>query len=380
MKKCLFLLLLIPAFLNAQQASEDSASRGFSTDLFIHNLNRIFNDSVSGWGYEINYKNFHFSKYGGFARAAKDNSGKAIPFSVSTRMHIASASKTLTGVAAYKLFKEKNISLDSRIIEYLPPSWAVDTSYQLTSVKDLLLMRAGLNQPLNAESSSFDSLRETLSHPADASKKGHFFYQNVNYGLLRLIIGRLALPKDAPSNDLENDSKLTAAYMNYINDNLLKPSGIPPAVCRDLSSQAVFMYPYPFTGQKGIPTAFNGTGQLDLAPFSGGLGWFLSAADLSAFIKTLFFSNRILNQQDLPEFKQLGFPVRKVQTKKGALLYSGGDWRYNPDDQKYTCGIQTSYYVMPNGLMIILFNNSAFNHRRKLIEAYESSFQKESSL
>jgi CubicO group peptidase (beta-lactamase class C family) len=75
-----------------------------------------------------------FEDYKGYANYATKS-----PMNPETPIHVASISKTFTGMAALKLWEQKKIDLDALVIKYLP-----DFPYKEVTIEQLLSHRSGL--------------------------------------------------------------------------------------------------------------------------------------------------------------------------------------------------------------------------------------------
>ncbi len=136
-----------------------------------------------------------FEAYNGKERI-KD--GKAIDSS--TSFHLASVSKTITGMAVLKLFKDKQRSIDERVNAFLP-----EFPFEQITVRNLLSHRSGLPNYVHFVEklgwdthqyiSNNDILRMMIQHKSQLDlgrPNAYFDYCNTNYALLALIIERLS--------------------------------------------------------------------------------------------------------------------------------------------------------------------------------------------
>src|ERR1700754_2029091 len=88
-----------------------------SLQLLHEKLLASMKDSAVGWAFAIwqNDKAL-FEESGGYKVAAADSkAGEAIPFTIDTRMHIASLSKSITAIAVAKLVEMKKLGWDDKI-------------------------------------------------------------------------------------------------------------------------------------------------------------------------------------------------------------------------------------------------------------------------
>lgn len=133
-----------------------------------------------------------FERYKGYSNfVTKD------PVTEHTPFHLASISKTFTGMAVLKLWEEGKLSLDDTLQKYFP-----QFPYYGITIKMLLSHRSGLPNYLYFMDSLFDKHKEMTNqdvlkamiehHPAIHSKPDtRFEYCNTNFMLLALIVEKI---------------------------------------------------------------------------------------------------------------------------------------------------------------------------------------------
>lgn len=102
-------------------------------------------------------------------------------WTLDTRMHISSVSKMITGIAMYKLLEEKGISLNAKIINYLPDYWARGSKINQITFRQLLNHTSGFDTGDSA--SDFLTMKSRVS--AGVANTGSYKYANMNFGLWR---------------------------------------------------------------------------------------------------------------------------------------------------------------------------------------------------
>lgn len=152
-----------------------------------------------------------FEKYKGAVKL-----GGADSITPETPFHIASVSKTITGMATLKLWQEGKISLDDEYSKYFPTF-----NYPGVTIRTLLNHRSGLpnylsfmeklwtNKKVHVRNQDiFDYLVDRKSQMENIARPDtRFSYCNTNYALLALLIEKVAgLP-----------------YPQYIHDNIFAP-------------------------------------------------------------------------------------------------------------------------------------------------------------
>lgn len=172
------------AALTPQESKHYSAA---SAHFFDSLLKRGFNGSV------LVAKNGQvvYEKYAGYKRLES----KASPVDEHTSFHLASVSKTFTGMAVLKLSEEGKVNIHDEVSKYLP-----GFPFQGTTVQMLLNHRSGLRNYVHLMDKGWDKhkfvtnadvLKFIIDHRQDAQGRPpgkHFEYSNTNYALLALII------------------------------------------------------------------------------------------------------------------------------------------------------------------------------------------------
>lgn len=351
----------------------------FSVQKFNDNIYSSLKDSAIGWSYSI-WKDNHpvFEKSGGFKIIPADRiNGTGEGFSINTRMHVASFSKTITAIAIAKLIEMKKINWDSQVKSFLPSTWKLHPLFINLTIRDLLTMKSGLDGPLDAVSSSFDSLRILLEKGPNVEKIGKFNYQNTSYGLLRIIIAYLAGFKEFIP-DISNDAwAITTSnmYIKFINDSILQPAKITHADCAISDPEPAFRYSFPLNGQPGELTG-NSVGVPDgnLTLYAGGFGWYLSVEDAGKLLNAVFYEKRILSPIILEQLTELNFPLTIRTWKYGNYFGTGGDWGH-PVKPAGWAGIHAYFYCFPDNIRIIVFVNSGEGSpTRRILNAYKNAF------
>lgn len=178
-----------------------------------------------------------FEAYNGLTQI---NKGESIDSA--TSFHLASVSKTFTGMAILKLWEEKQLQIDDLLTVYLPTF-----PYADITLRDLLSHRSGLpNYLYFMESLGWDS-HETLTNEElldfmikkreklDVGRRNaNFDYCNTNYVLLALVI--------------EKVSKMS--YANYLNQTFFKPIGMRNTFVYSPNMQEKVLPSYKFNNQK----------------------------------------------------------------------------------------------------------------------------------
>lgn len=378
----LFIFILQSFFLQAQDLAynQDSlAGTKLSLPLFRENLESFLKDSTVGWAYSVwKGRKVIYQKAGGYkvlASDRKDSTGLA--FSLDTRMHIASLSKSITAIAIAKLVELNKLGWEDPIEKYLPSFWKIHPGFKPVTIRQLLIMEGGLNAPLNAVTSGMDSLKQIMERGPDTSKIRKFNYQNTSYGLLRIIIAYATGFKEYADDILTESLPALSAerYVQFVNDNIFKPAGILPAACRITENEPALYYPFPSNNVSGKLTGSGTTTGGDLTLFAGGFGWYLSVNDAGKLLTALFSSNKIISSAGLKQLISFEFPFYIRRSKFGTYFGTGGDWGTPIADGRWA-GIHTYFLCFPSDIRVIVFVNSGEGSpARKMMRAYRNSFR-----
>lgn len=377
----LLLCLFVAGSIYAQQLNYLNTSKGKKTlalDKFSQNLSAAYQDSSVGWAYTIWKKGkLLYDRSGGFKVSPVDALGnEGLPFLSSTRIHVASMSKTITAIAIAKLVDQKKIKLGDRVKPFLPSYWKLHPDFEQLTILDLVAMKSGLDGPLDAFSSSTASLKKLMESGPNPEKRGKFNYQNTSYGLLRVIIAYATGYKELrPAADSLILGVVTAnMYKDFVNEYLFKPAGINLADCKITDLTPAFQYPFPYKNETGELTGWTGpSSNGDLSEYAGGFGWYLSAGDAAKLINATFVGKKLLSDQALSELFKLDFPFKTRKNTHGEYFGSGGDWGHPTEDGGWR-GIHAYYYCFPEDVVVSLFVNSGEGGlTKRVLSAYEKA-------
>lgn len=357
-----------------------NAGKKLNIKSFSDQLNRIYSDSAVGWAFTIwkNGKPLHL-KSGGYKITPSDRLDHiGLPFLPTTKIHVASFSKTITAIAVAKLVDQKKVNWESRASSFLPSYWRFHPAFENLTILDLVSMKSGIDGPLDALSSSTDSLRRIIERGPNPEKRGKFNYSNTSYGLLRIIIGYASGYKELqPGVDSLVVGIVTAnLYKDFINKHLFEPAGIASAACYVTDPEPAFQYPFPYNNETGELTG--GSKHLEngnLSEYAGGFGWYISAIEAAKIISSTFVLQKILSREALNGLFNIGYPFIIRKNLYGEHFGSGGDWGH-PVDNKGWRGIHAYYYCFPEGIVVTIFVNSGEGApTKRVIRAYEASFK-----
>ncbi|MEM7315892.1 MAG: serine hydrolase, partial [Planctomycetota bacterium] len=337
---------------------------------------------------------------GGEAITASSNNGNSIPFTANTEMTVASVAKTITATALLHLLDAQNISIDSPISPYLPPTWqqgpniGAAPGYSGVTFRDLLTHRSGIRR-IDFDNSGSASLAEQTRESGlrqliaigigeydlngngmddegeeRDSLRSRFSYENANFALMRVMIPYIwnAIPDsvlngDSPLSDLpssvqtyvEGDwngditgERLRASiYKYYVISNVFQPMGINGAATEGFGPNQTRTYPFPAGDAPGYTMN-------DRTLQSGGEGWFLDARELGTFLHHITHENTVLSNatRQTMQSDSLGFKDPSITGYASGLF---GDYHVHGGDLN---NLNTGIAVFPNDVEAALLINS----------------------
>ena len=305
------------------------------------------------------------ARSGGDARRAPDPFPRAM--SVDDKITIASVSKTMTATAAMKLLARRNLSVDTPVWPYLPPSWALGPNVKTITFRELLSHRAGIRCAVRKK---YPGVRACFEAGVDAADKAEQKYNNMNYAVFRLILPRLAGMPDALMRDLDARERhgdlnpiatvFAARYQEILNKEVFAPAGLPTMHTRYTDAKPALSYN---SANPSDPRDFSmvGPGEDwgDSTMVSGSAGWFFSARQLAVFMHALTRTSKILPGEIVAQMKaeNLGLWARE----HGGVAWHGHGG-FHPGERNRG-ELHTFVGAFGNGLTVALVVNSKFRGR-----------------
>jgi D-alanyl-D-alanine carboxypeptidase len=354
----------INAYLNA---SQDFALLTFHMPTFRSNLEEALSGKVNAaaWALAKDGEIDHAFSFG-FGQARHPIDFPPAEFFEHEQMNIASVSKNVTATAVMKLLAGNPfVGLDDVVHPFLPPDWQLGTTLENVTFRDLLTHQSGIAEHANP-SDSFDSMRLEVAS-FDLPEDG-FTYQNINFGLFRVIIPWL-WTKDLPAWEADyfaakDKPKFVAArYQQYIQEEVLALVDVFGPQCGP-EGDVVLAYTFPYDLNPGR--------RADDFAFCGGGGWHFSPEELTRFVAQRQFTDKVLSDQSKKVMKKdfLGYmdPANGYGFGEGAFgtYYGhGGDLGFAtatigdvwfgtpPKVALHTCMLE-----FPNAIHASLFLNS----------------------
>ena len=232
---------------------------------------------------------------GGYAHTATDPPLTAM--SADIPMNIASVSKTLTTVAILQLLAQNGLTIDTPIWDYIYSWWTKNQSVGQITFKELLTHTSGFGQVTGCgDDITYGALQALVAQGVDPSNIGQALYGNCNFALLRELMpallgqsGTLESCRLSPSCNVAQTS--SDLYINYMNQHVFAPLGIPTSSCKAAEPNAIKSYPVP-------PGSTPGDDFGDWTLMCGSSGWSLTATDLLKVINDLATGSLLLTNDE----------------------------------------------------------------------------------
>jgi CubicO group peptidase (beta-lactamase class C family) len=307
---------------------------------------------MTQFGYAIsiyNGNNLVINRANGLRSRSIDADGLQ-PFTDTTRIHVASISKTITALATLKILQEKGIPLSEPVYKYLPSQWTISESFKTVTFRELLRHTSGIRYTdgscNNANINSYTSLREIVAAPINTSKT--YCYQNANFGLLRII---LPVIKGLISNGTTADDINTQkGYEAIIQEYVFQKAGVKTAYCEWRPTNAL-LFEFPNANKPSFNSG-------NLLFRSGGLGWYLSAEEVGKVMSQLSdpANEAIIANNWKDSLLQNGYGCFPASTIKGTAYWHDGLWyrTFNGDAQ----GMRGLWIKLPANITVVLLVNA----------------------
>ena len=324
---------------------------------FIQELEGLLTGNVAGFSIRLTEDGSSIGLAGqNWAKEPQDGSEAWTP---DTRMHVASLSKIVTAAAMTRLLGEAGIPPFTPIIGYLPGYWVKGPDVDQITFAELLTHTSGLAFGATNSRSDFEWMKEQIA--AGTTHLGQFSYQNMNFGLCRILLATINgnVPVDwlllgsqggLPPWWIDNswDSSTISAYASYVAREVFAPSEVTgPDFTHDAAD--ALAYNFPVTG--------NGWDSGDLTTMAGGAGWHMSVDELLQVMATFRRGGTIVSPDQAQAMLDDGFGIDfSVATPLGTYYAKLGGWNDNAGHQEQ--GV--AFYLPLNMELVVLVNSPVF--------------------
>ncbi|AQG79925.1 serine hydrolase domain-containing protein [Spirosoma montaniterrae] len=324
--------------------------------LFAQALTDSLQNKDIGYGFTIFQGNtLAASGTGGFQSRTTDPEGQR-PYTIDSKMHMASMSKTLTAMAFVQLMAQKGIRSTDRIAAYLPPSWPKGPNVDQITFRELLTHRSGIiglgNNCVNGAFSEniYTGLKQLIAKGVTAANRGQYCYQNANVGLFRVLIPALT-GYTFTGTDATDDQQTQQRYVAYIQQNVLEKVGLTNIVPTFPSGNITYGYSYPHTGAAGWnPGNFSST--------VGAYGWYMTPREAGTLYATVLSSpdQSVLSTAFKDSLLLNNMGCFRISSNLGNFAYHDGWWYFNNIVPYY--GFRTIWMKLPDNMTVVLFTNA----------------------
>jgi CubicO group peptidase (beta-lactamase class C family) len=160
----------------------------------------------------------------GLAHSPHENPNPNLPWATTTRMNLASVSKTVTAVAAMSLVQQGKMALTDSFLPYIQSqiSNSVGAGVSTVTIADLLSMTSAMVGDGTLYTSGGESIYAFLntylhqSLAAGATPGVTYVYSNTNFTILQAVIEQIAASLPAAYT----------SYTDYVNRAVLAPMGV----------------------------------------------------------------------------------------------------------------------------------------------------------
>jgi hypothetical protein len=325
-------------------------------------IHKILKDSVAGYMLQVRQNGVlvHVGQWSWAQTPANLGMG----WSQNSRMHVASVSKFLTAVALVKALDSKGISYDAKMVDYLPSYWAQGSNVGLITFRHLLTHRSGFKN--NGSATDFTTMKLRLATGVLAADVGAYNYQNLNFGLMRILIPIIngdvakgtAFSNETVINDQVWDVVALFHYKNYVQAKVFTPAGVIGATfvpTNDGTNALAYKAAYPLNAEPGWDSG-------DLSSVAGGAGWRLSTRELLNVMHHVRRMNTIVPAWKAQYMLDNRFGVDEaINTAAGTLYNKNGAWTASGKKE------QCVAYFLPNGMELALFVDSPVGKGDRLL-------------
>lgn len=285
-----------------------------------------------------------------------------------TKMHVASVSKYITAMGMYKALKLANISVDTKIYNYLPDYWVKGQNINKITFRHLLTHTAGFDYPCC--DTDYEFMKEKVKAGV-AGVGGKSEYHNMNFGLCRILIATVMgyINPNKTMTDAEWDACSILWYRYFINERIFIPAGVEGDVVNHPQQKHALAYNFPVGSTQGWDSG-------DLSTILGAAGWRLSVSDLIKIMDLARRNNAIFRGNEFQEALEAHLGIDQIiSTPAGKIYNKNGRWRNaGRTEQSVIC-------FLPDDMEVAVLVNSPINNgngpqlRTRVTEAYLESLK-----
>ncbi|MFT3744256.1 MAG: serine hydrolase domain-containing protein [Pyrinomonadaceae bacterium] len=297
--------------------------------------------------------------------------GEGLSLRPETRMNIASVTKPITATAVLKALQvNPNVSLDSKVADFLPKNWTIGPGVKDLSFKDFMSQYTGMND--NKGFTDIVRLRQWIKDGV-TRPKSEYKYINGNLAIFRIALPYLVATASerknydylAASDDIALNNSVSDKFIEIVRNTVFTPMGITNVSMNDTGEYQTRFY------NKNNNAAGSTAG--DWSKKGGGGGWYMSALELGKFMANLRYNDNILapSTRKLMDDNFLGWqdtaPTAwpQLHGKYGDYRGHGGLLKWNDDDPNKRTGMVSVIVNFPSGIQGVLLINSFGSYPNK---------------
>lgn len=348
----------------------------FSLDSFENQLKTSFGPSGAiGWSYAI-VKDGLYARGNAYGKA-RNNADGSRSFTLNRKINIASVSKFLTAVAVMQLLDARGLTPESKINNWLPPSWNKGPGVSEITFGDLLGHTSGLSSYNTQFSKTLGYTGLQLMIDSGKIRSTNYNYLNANFAIFRVLIPSLWKGLDgAPTIGLLDSATTENVYLQYMREKVFEPIGLNNIDCEAEWRSIATLY-YATTDLEVGNGSFYGS----WSSIAGGGGYYMTTMELAAVLAYFRHSEILLKkeQRQIMEANRYGMDrvdeAREIHGnyygKNGSISDGAGRGTYE------------QIVMFPNGIeVVVMFNTQGMvfaggeqNIRRAIYDAYNKSWK-----
>jgi len=271
-------------------------------------------------------------------------------WTLDTRMHVASLNKIVTAIAMTRLLPEVSLGPDTLIYEYLPGYWAKGPNIEQVTFGNLMAHTSGLAFNADSPPADFQYMKSQIA--AGTCNIGQYSYQNVNYGLLRVLLATVngnvpvdwnVVPEFA---DALWDCATIAAYASYVANYVFAPASVTgPGFTHEAADALAYNFPVEGNGWNSGPLAY----------LAGADGYHMSVNELLRVMAAFRRGGTIVSTAQAQAMLDAGYGVNQpiVDTQLGPAYHKIGTWYDNKGHWE-----QGVAFFLPLNMELVVLVNS----------------------
>jgi CubicO group peptidase (beta-lactamase class C family) len=254
-------------------------------------------------------------------------------------------------MAMTRLLDDHKISYNAPIIDHLPTFWKKGPNIDKITFRNLLTHTSGfVTQNGKTDFETMKAVVELIGVSTDPAAKYHlgkYQYENMNFGLCRILIPIINgnIDKNALISDSAWDLATILGYGTYTAVKVLAPAGVTQATFDHPAGGALAYSLVPIA--KGWNSGYLGT-------VSGAAGWHLSANELLRVMGTFRRKGTILSPTGAQQMLDNSFGIDVIQSTPAGTLYSkNGRWQ----DGSFRTEQAVAYFLPEDMEMTVMVNS-----------------------